>query len=195
MTAPLPPIRRIVHISPSVMSGTPVFSGTRVPVQALLDHLAPFYRFHKSGRTLQNWQLREINRDFLIFDFILVMTVILAFIGIVNTLLIQVHSRGRELSVLKTLGIDRVQMFRLLLVEGLVIGVVGAVLAVLLGTALGMVSVSFLDRFTLFEYQYVWSARATLSIAAFAVFTCCVSAIYPAVVAANISTSEALHYE
>ncbi len=39
MTAPLPPIRRIVHISPNVMSGTPVFAGKRVPVQALLDHL------------------------------------------------------------------------------------------------------------------------------------------------------------
>ncbi len=39
MTAPLPPIRQIVRISPNVMSGTPVFKGTRVPVQALLDHL------------------------------------------------------------------------------------------------------------------------------------------------------------
>ena len=40
MTAPLPRIRQIVQISPNIMSGTPVFKGTRVPVQALLDHLA-----------------------------------------------------------------------------------------------------------------------------------------------------------
>lgn len=39
MTAPSSPIRRIVQISPNIMSGTPVFKGTRVPVQALLDHL------------------------------------------------------------------------------------------------------------------------------------------------------------
>ncbi len=39
MTAPLPPIRQVVQVSPKVMSGTPVFKGTRVPVQALLDHL------------------------------------------------------------------------------------------------------------------------------------------------------------
>ncbi len=39
MTAPLPPIRQVVQVSPNVMSGTPVFKGTRVPVQALLDHL------------------------------------------------------------------------------------------------------------------------------------------------------------
>jgi len=38
MTA-LPRIRQIVQISPTIMSGTPVFKGTRVPVQTLLDHL------------------------------------------------------------------------------------------------------------------------------------------------------------
>ena len=39
MTAPSSSIRQIVQISPIIMSGIPVFKGTRVPVQALLDHL------------------------------------------------------------------------------------------------------------------------------------------------------------
>ena len=30
----------VISISPQVMSGTPVFTGTRVPVQSLLDYLA-----------------------------------------------------------------------------------------------------------------------------------------------------------
>jgi uncharacterized protein (DUF433 family) len=29
----------VVHSTPEILSGTPVFVGTRVPVQALLDHL------------------------------------------------------------------------------------------------------------------------------------------------------------
>lgn len=29
----------IISISPEIMSGTPVFAGTRVPVQTLLDYL------------------------------------------------------------------------------------------------------------------------------------------------------------
>ncbi len=32
-------IRDLVTSDPNVVSGTPVFKGTRVPVQALLDHL------------------------------------------------------------------------------------------------------------------------------------------------------------
>ena len=29
----------VIQIDPEIMSGTPVFAGTRVPVQALLEHL------------------------------------------------------------------------------------------------------------------------------------------------------------
>lgn len=39
MTRPLPGIEEIVSVDPDVVSGTPVFKGTRVPVRALLDHL------------------------------------------------------------------------------------------------------------------------------------------------------------
>lgn len=39
MTRPRPRIEEIVSVDPDVVSGTPVFKGTRVPVRALLDHL------------------------------------------------------------------------------------------------------------------------------------------------------------
>jgi uncharacterized protein (DUF433 family) len=32
-------LKEIVHSDPEIVSGTPVFVGTRVPVQALLDYL------------------------------------------------------------------------------------------------------------------------------------------------------------
>lgn len=32
-------LKEVVSVSPDVMSGTPVFRGTRVPVRTLLDHL------------------------------------------------------------------------------------------------------------------------------------------------------------
>ena len=37
---PTPRIDAIVSVSPDVMSGTPVFPGTRVPIKNLLDYLA-----------------------------------------------------------------------------------------------------------------------------------------------------------
>jgi uncharacterized protein (DUF433 family) len=47
MAAP-PEVRDIVESTPDVMSGTPVFRGTRVPVQTLLDHL-------EAGETLDRF--------------------------------------------------------------------------------------------------------------------------------------------
>ncbi len=44
----MPTIESIVRVDPNVMSGTPVFAGTRVPVKNLLDYLAagdPLERF------------------------------------------------------------------------------------------------------------------------------------------------------
>jgi len=38
-------LKDIVNIDPEVMSGTPVFKGTRVPIKALFDYL-------ESGKTL-----------------------------------------------------------------------------------------------------------------------------------------------
>jgi uncharacterized protein (DUF433 family) len=32
-------LKQVVSVNPDVMSGTPVFAGTRVPVQTLLDYL------------------------------------------------------------------------------------------------------------------------------------------------------------
>lgn len=32
-------LKELILVDPNVVSGTPVFKGTRVPIQALLDHL------------------------------------------------------------------------------------------------------------------------------------------------------------
>lgn len=48
----------VVHIDPEIMGGTPVFSGTRVPVWSLFDHL-------KSGYTLDGFleQFPSVRRE------------------------------------------------------------------------------------------------------------------------------------
>jgi len=166
-----------------------------IPETDDLDALRPHYRVVGVGWQMGDWQQDEIDRDFLIFDFILVMTVVLAAVGVANAILIQVHARERELSVLRMVGVSRGQTTRLLLVEGAVIGIASALLALVLGHALGAISVAFLDRFTLFDYRFVFSPGAGALISSLAVATCCLSAIYPSIVANRTSSAESLHYE
>lgn len=35
----MPAAERVIHVDPEILGGTPVFVGTRVPVQALIDYL------------------------------------------------------------------------------------------------------------------------------------------------------------
>jgi putative ABC transport system permease protein len=159
------------------------------------DALYPWYVTVKRGRFQGYWQRREIDRDFLIFDFILVGTVILAGIGVANTMLIQVRARDREFAVLKSIGISRGQVARMLLIEGTIIGCVSAVLAIVIGNGLGAISIRFLDHFTLFDYFLRISLPATLYISALCVMTCVVASVYPAFIANRASSAESLHYE
>lgn len=48
----------IVHSDPEILGGTPVFIGTRVPVQALFDYL-------EGGETLEDFltQFPSVNRE------------------------------------------------------------------------------------------------------------------------------------
>ena len=159
------------------------------------DALYPWYVTVKRGRFQGYWQSREIDRDFLIFDFILLGTVALAGIGVANTMLIQVRARDREFAALKSIGISRGQVVRMLLIEGTIIGCVSAVLAIVIGNGLGAISIRFLDHFTLFHYFLRISWSATLNISLLCVLTCVVASVYPAFIAHRSSAAESLHYE
>ena len=71
------------------------------------------YQRQLPGRQIAYWQRCEIDRDFLIFDFILVTTVVLA--GVADAMFIHVRARARELAVLRNFGTGRIQVARLLL--------------------------------------------------------------------------------
>ena len=167
----------------------------RPPNQVEQRALGKFYTHSRQGYRQGAWQLREIDRDFLIFDVVLLMTVVLAVLGVANTMVIQVHARRRELAVLRTVGLSRRQVGRMLVLEGVLIGTAGALLAAGLGTALSAISVSFLDAYTLFEYVYRFSIPSAAVISVLAVVTCVLAALYPTVVAGRVSSAESLHYE
>lgn len=65
----MPTTTNVVHIDPEILGGTPVFVGTRVPVQSLFDHLAggetldEFLRQFPSVRREQAMAALEIARD------------------------------------------------------------------------------------------------------------------------------------
>ncbi|WP_326629732.1 MULTISPECIES: ABC transporter permease [unclassified Streptomyces] len=68
---------------------------------------------------------------------LLAMALIIAVLGVVNTLAMSVFERQQEIGMLRAIGLDRRKVKRMIRLEAVVISVFGAVIGVALGTFLG----------------------------------------------------------
>lgn len=68
---------------------------------------------------------------------LLALAVLIAFLGIVNTLLLSVVERTRELGLIRAIGATRPQVRRMVVIEALIIAVFGALLGVAFGVLYG----------------------------------------------------------
>ena len=67
--------------------------------------------------------------------------VIIAMLGIVNTLILSVFERTREIGLLRAVGMTRRQTRRMVRWEAIIVSVFGGVLGISLGVVLGFVAV------------------------------------------------------
>ncbi|GAA4059344.1 ABC transporter permease [Nonomuraea soli] len=89
----------------------------------------------------------SLDMALMIITALLGLAVLISLVGIANTLSLSVHERTRESALLRALGLTRPQLRGMLSVEALVLGLVGALIGVGLGTAFGWLAVrSLLDN-------------------------------------------------
>jgi putative ABC transport system permease protein len=86
---------------------------------------------------IQGAVAEALARVFSVFDLLAVVAVIVAALGIVNTLTMGVVERIREIGVLRAIGMSRRQVMRMVVVEATILGIVGVVLGSLAGLGAG----------------------------------------------------------
>jgi putative ABC transport system permease protein len=121
------------------------------------------------------------------------LAVIIGGIGVMNTMIISVFDRVREIGVLKAVGWRRRTVMAMVLGEAVIIGLA----SVVTGTAIAMavlVPLSATDVARAF-LQPAYSVNLWLRATAVAVLVSVVGGLYPAWKAANLSPVEALRYE
>jgi putative ABC transport system permease protein len=80
----------------------------------------------------------QVNQLLLLIDALLALSVLIAVLGIVNTLALAVIERTREIGLLRAVGMERSQLRRMVRLESVVISVYGASLGLVLGVVLGI---------------------------------------------------------
>ncbi|WP_049561165.1 ABC transporter permease [Nonomuraea sp. SBT364] len=99
--------------------------------------------------TVQVMSSTEIRGEFdqtldmvlMIITGLLGLAILISLLGIANTLSLSVYERTRESALLRALGLTRPQLRRMLSVEALVLGLIGALVGVVLGVVFGWAAV------------------------------------------------------
>jgi putative ABC transport system permease protein len=89
-------------------------------------------------------QTAQINKLLGIVYVLLALAVIIALIGIVNTLMLSVFERTHEIGLLRAVGMKRRQIRAMIRSESVILAVFGAVVGIVVGTGLGIALVSSL---------------------------------------------------
>ncbi|HYH52254.1 MAG TPA: ABC transporter permease [Acidimicrobiia bacterium] len=124
---------------------------------------------------------------------LLLLAVVIAVIGIINTLALSVFERTRELGLLRAVGMTRRQVRRMIRWESIIIAVLGAVLGLGVGAFFGWAAVSAMKDLGVDQLDF--PAARLLSFVVFAMLAGTVAAIFPARRATRLNVLEAIAHQ
>jgi putative ABC transport system permease protein len=138
-------------------------------------------------------QSQAIDRFLALVTALLLMAIIIALFGIVNTLGLSIYERIRELGLLRAVGMSRRQVRRMIRIEAVIIAVLGALLGVVIGVLFGIAMQRALKGVGVTKLAIpVGQLVVYMVIAGLAGV---VAAIWPARRASRLNVLEAISYE
>lgn len=132
----------------------------------------------------------SIDQMLTILYLMLGLALVIAVLGIINTLALSVVERKREIGMLRAIGMLRSQVRRTIYVESVLIAIFGAVLGVLLGCGIGYALARTLREWGAGDPVLPWSLIVTTLIGAAIVGV--IASLWPAVRAARTKPLEAI---
>ena len=135
-------------------------------------------------------QIGPLNAILNVLFVLLALSVVVSLFGIVNTLVLTVFERTRELGMLRAVGMTRRQTRRMIRDESVITALMGGVIGIILGIVLGTLLIVRVK-----EINFSLPIGQLLIFAAATILVGIVAAIFPARRAAKLNVLEALQYE
>jgi putative ABC transport system permease protein len=133
-----------------------------------------------------------LGQVFGLFDGLAIVAVIVAALGIVNTLTVSVLERVRELGVLRAAGLTRGQVRRTVVIEAGILGIVGSIIGVVTGLVAAAILV-LIGRSAPIVLDPPWVTIATAAVLGIGVSM--IAAWYPARLASRLAIAAAVQHE
>jgi putative ABC transport system permease protein len=135
---------------------------------------------------------QQVNQVLVLVYALLALSILIAIFGVVNTLILSIHERTREIGMLRAIGTSKRQVRRMIRYESVITAMIGAIIGAVLGLVLAVISVRVLSSEGLvlsIPYPLIVTLLLLAAVAGVA------AAIAPARRAAKTNIVEALLYE
>jgi putative ABC transport system permease protein len=137
-------------------------------------------------------QDKDFDNFLLLLYVLLALAVIVSLVGMINTLVLSVFERTRELGMLRAVGMTRVQVSRMVRQESVITALIGAALGLPLGVFLAVLVTKALSQFNV-EFLPPW--KNLIAFAIVAMIAGVLAAVAPARRASKLNVLRALQYE
>ena len=148
------------------------------------------------GSKLQNLtefkkaQTDQVNQFLQIVYVLLALALVIAIVGVVNTLLLSVYERTRELGLLRAVGMSRRQVRSTIRLESVIISLMGTLIGLVIGIVFGWALVTALVDEGITSFAIPWSQLIIIVI--IAILAGVGAALYPARRAARLDVLRAI---
>jgi putative ABC transport system permease protein len=167
------------------------YDATREAVESLLSKRFPQVEA-RSQKEFKQDQEDQINQLLALIYALLALSVIVSLFGVVNTLVLTIYERTREIGMLRAIGSSRSQIRRMIRYESFITAMIGALIGAVIGLVVAIAAVEALKDDGLVLGVPVAGIVIVLVVAGIAGV---VAGVWPARRASKIEVMEALQYE
>jgi putative ABC transport system permease protein len=136
-----------------------------------------------------------MQQAFRMFDVLALIAMLVGFMGITNTLTMNVMERTQEIGMLRSVGMTRTQVMRMILSEAALMGLIGGLMGLVFGVLLSRLFLTAMTSMSGYRLTYVLPPDRIAMAVLIALLTSQAAALLPTVRAARIRILEAVHYE
>jgi putative ABC transport system permease protein len=129
------------------------------------------------------------------FDVLAYIAVIVASLGVVNTLLMNVMERTQEIGTLRGVAMTRWQVTTMVLAEAGLMGIIGGLVGLAFGIILSRIFLTAMVAMSGYSISYRMPLQAVIVSLLVSLVISQIAALWPARRAARIRILDAIHYE
>ncbi len=136
-----------------------------------------------------------LSQAFRMFDVLAIISMVVGFLGIANTLTMNVMERTQEIGMLRAVGMTRGQVVKMIMAEAALMGLIGGILGVVFGIILSRILMQAMTAMSGYVLEYILPTERVIFALIIALLVSQVAAFLPSLRASRIRVLEAIHYE